>query len=191
MIQLNSEQQSALNAMMAGHNVFLTGEAGTGKSTVLREFRRQCNRACAVLAPTGVAAINVGGSTIHSFFMLKPGLMTEDTIDEIGSGKKRAVIRATKTIIIDEISMVRSDVFAAIDIRLRSLARGGNREKDRKRISQARVWRRLRLSDWLVGTGGFSQRFPQDDSPPEKRHEVSLGSEQHTERRTRCTDHSG
>ena len=129
MIQLNSEQQSALNAMMAGRNVFLTGEAGTGKSTVLREFRRQCNRACAVLAPTGVAAINVGGSTIHSFFMLKPGLMTEDTIDEIGSGKKRAVIRATKTIIIDEISMVRSDVFAAIDIRLRSLARGGNREK--------------------------------------------------------------
>ena len=128
-IQLNGEQQSALDAMMAGRNVFLTGEAGTGKSTVLREFRRQCNRACAVLAPTGVAAINVGGSTIHSFFMLKPGLMTEDTIDEIGSGKKRAVIRATKTIIIDEISMVRSDVFAAIDIRLRSLARGGNREK--------------------------------------------------------------
>ena len=84
MIQLNSEQQSALNAMMAGHNDFLTGEAGTGKSTVLREFRRQCNRACAVLAPTGVAAINVGGSTIHSFFMLKPGLLSEDTIDEIG-----------------------------------------------------------------------------------------------------------
>ena len=101
MIQLNSEQQSALNAMMAGHNVFLTGEAGTGKSTVLREFRRQCNRACAVLAPTGVAAINVGGSTIHSFFMLKPGLMTEDTIDEKGRGKKRAVIRASKSIIIN------------------------------------------------------------------------------------------
>lgn len=129
MIQLSGEQQSALDAMMAGRNVFLTGEAGTGKSTVLREFRRQCNRACAVLAPTGVAAINVGGSTIHSFFMLKPGLMTEDTIDDIGSGKKRAIIRAVKTIIIDEISMVRSDVFAAIDIRLRSLARGGNREK--------------------------------------------------------------
>ena len=129
MIQLTDEQQSALDAMMAGWNVFLTGEAGTGKSTVLKEFRKQCDRACAVLAPTGVAAINVGGATIHSFFMLKPGLMNEDTMDEIGSGKKRAVIRATKTIVIDEVSMVRSDVFSAVDIRLRSLARGGNRDK--------------------------------------------------------------
>ena len=129
MIQLTDEQQSALDAMMAGRNVFLTGEAGTGKSTVLKEFRKRCDRACAVLAPTGVAAINVGGATIHSFFMLKPGLMNEDTLDEIGSGKKRAVIRATKTIVIDEVSMVRSDVFAAVDIRLRSLARGGNRDR--------------------------------------------------------------
>lgn len=129
MIQLTDEQQSALDAMMAGRNVFLTGEAGTGKSTVLKEFRKRCDRACAVLAPTGVAAINVGGATIHSFFMLKPGLMNEDTLDDIGSGKKRAVIRAAKTIVIDEVSMVRSDVFSAVDIRLRSLARGGNRDR--------------------------------------------------------------
>lgn len=84
MIQLNTEQQKALDAMMSGRNVFLTGEAGTGKSTVLREFLERCDRPCAVLAPTGVAAINVGGTTIHSFFMLKPGLLSEDTIDEIG-----------------------------------------------------------------------------------------------------------
>ena len=129
MIQLNNEQQKALDAMMSGRNVFLTGEAGTGKSTVLRVFLDRCDRPCAVLAPTGVAAINVGGTTIHSFFMLKPGLLTEDTIDEIGSGKKRAAIRAAKTIVIDEISMTRSDLFAAIDIRLRSLAKGGNRER--------------------------------------------------------------
>lgn len=96
MIQLNTEQQKALDAMMSGRNVFLTGEAGTGKSTVLREFLERCDRPCAVLAPTGVAAINVGGTTIHSFFMLKPGLLSEDTIDEI---------------------------------RLRSLAKGGNRER--------------------------------------------------------------
>ncbi len=115
--------------MMSGKNVFLTGEAGTGKSTVLREFRTRCDRACVVLAPTGVAAINAGGATIHSFFMLPPGLMTPDTIDEITHGKKRAIIRATKTIIIDEISMVRSDVFAAMDIRLRGLARGGNAKR--------------------------------------------------------------
>lgn len=125
-VKLSMEQQTALNAMLSGKNVFLTGEAGTGKSTVLREFRSRCDRACVVLAPTGVAAVNAGGSTIHSFFMLRPGLMTPDTIDDIKNSKKRAIIRAAKTIIIDEISMVRSDVFAAIDIRLRGLARGGN-----------------------------------------------------------------
>ena len=125
MIQLTDDQQTALDAMMSGQNVFLTGEAGTGKSTVLRKVRNQCDRPCVVLAPTSVAAINAGGATIHSFFRFKPGLMTPDTIEEIGGGKKRAVIRAAKTIIIDEVSMVRSDVFAAIDIRLRSLARGG------------------------------------------------------------------
>lgn len=125
-MKLSSDQQVALDAMMSGKNVFLTGEAGTGKSTVLREFRSRCDRACVVLAPTGVAAINAGGATIHSFFMLRPGLMTPDTIEDIAHGKKRAIIRAAQTIIIDEISMVRSDVFAAIDIRLRGLTRGGN-----------------------------------------------------------------
>ena len=129
MITLTDEQRAAVDAMMSGKNVFLTGEAGTGKSTVLREFRSKCDRECVVLAPTGIAAVNAGGATIHSFFMLKPGLMTPDTIEEIGSGKKRAVIRAAKTIIIDEISMVRSDVFAAMDIRLRSLARGKNQQR--------------------------------------------------------------
>ena len=129
MIQLNEEQKRALDAMMSGKNVFLTGEAGTGKSTVLRAFLDQCDRPCAILAPTGVAAINIGGMTLHSFFLLKPGLLAEDTIDEIGNGKKRAAIRAAKTIVIDEISMTRSDLFAAVDIRLRSLARGGNRDR--------------------------------------------------------------
>lgn len=129
MIQLNDEQEAALEAMLDGQNVFLTGEAGTGKSTVLREFLARCDRDCAVLAPTGIAAVNVGGTTLHSFFMLKPGLMTPDTLEEIGNGKKRAAIRAAKTIVIDEISMVRSDVFAAVDSRLRSLAKGGNRER--------------------------------------------------------------
>ena len=129
MIELNDEQQKALDLMMSGRNVFLTGEAGTGKSTVLREFLQRCDRPCAVLAPTGVAAINVGGTTLHSFFLLKPGLLTEENLDEIGNGKKRATIRAAKTIVIDEISMTRSDLFAAVDVRLRSLAKGGNREK--------------------------------------------------------------
>ena len=115
--------------MLSGKNVFLTGEAGTGKSTVLREFQRQATQGCVFLAPTGIAAINVGGTTIHSFFLLQPGLLTPDNLEDLENGKRKRLIRATKTIIIDEISMVRSDVFAAIDYRLRSLASGSNQRK--------------------------------------------------------------
>ncbi|MBP5638246.1 MAG: AAA family ATPase, partial [Victivallales bacterium] len=73
-MQLDDEQNHALKLMLSGRNVFLTGEAGTGKSTVLREFKRQATQGCVFLAPTGIAAINVGGTTIHSFFLLQPGL---------------------------------------------------------------------------------------------------------------------
>jgi ATP-dependent exoDNAse (exonuclease V) alpha subunit len=121
-IKLSREQQTALDLMLSGKNVFLTGEAGTGKSTILRKFREQCQKECVFLAPTGIAAINVSGSTLHSFFMLKPGLLTEDSLEDISNKSKKALIRKTKVIVIDEISMVRSDIFNAIDIRLRSLA---------------------------------------------------------------------
>ena len=128
-IQLSPEQEDALQLMLSGKNVFLTGEAGTGKSTILRRFREECPRECVFLAPTGIAAINIGGATLHSFFQLKPGLLTPDSLEEIGSKSRRALIRKVKTIVIDEVSMVRSDVFAAIDLRLRSLARGGSRDR--------------------------------------------------------------
>ena len=128
-MQLDDEQNHALKLMLSGRNVFLTGEAGTGKSTVLREFKRQATQGCVFLAPTGIAAINVGGTTIHSFFLLQPGLLTPDNLEDIENSQRKKLIRATKTIIIDEISMVRSDVFAAIDYRLRCLASGGNQSK--------------------------------------------------------------
>ena len=60
-ISLNGEQEAALELMMSGVNVFLTGEAGTGKSTIVREFIRRGDRECVVLAPTGIAALNAGG----------------------------------------------------------------------------------------------------------------------------------
>lgn len=127
-IKLTEEQEYAVSVMMSGRNVFLTGEAGTGKSTVLREFRRRCDRPCVVLAPTGIAAINAGGTTIHSFFQLRPGLLTPDTIEPFTSGSRAQVIREAKTIVIDEVSMVRSDLLSAIDIRLRALTGGPRRQ---------------------------------------------------------------
>ena len=115
--------------MLSGKNVFLTGEAGTGKSTILRKFREQCRKECVFLAPTGIAAINVAGSTLHSFFMLKPGLLTEDSLEDINNKSKKALIRKTGVIVIDEISMVRSDIFNAIDLRLRYLADFRHKDK--------------------------------------------------------------
>ena len=120
-IKLTSEQEKALQLMMSGRNVFLTGKAGTGKSTVLDKFQEKCKCGCVFLAPTGIAAINIGGSTIHSFFQLKPGLLTPDSIETIGSRKRIDLIRSVRIIVIDEVSMVRSDLFVAIDKRLKEI----------------------------------------------------------------------
>ena len=120
-INLTNEQKRALDLMISGKNVFVTGKAGTGKSTVLHEFQEKCPHGCVFLAPTGIAAINIDGSTIHSFFQLKPGLLTPDSIEPIGSRTRVDMIRSVTTIVIDEISMVRSDLFVAIDMRLQEI----------------------------------------------------------------------
>ena len=120
-IKLTTEQEQALAMMLSGRNVFLTGKAGTGKSTILRSFQEKCPRDCVFLAPTGIAAINIGGSTLHSFFQLKPGLLTPDSMEELRNRKRINLIRQVETIVIDEVSMVRSDLFAAIDARLREV----------------------------------------------------------------------
>ena len=128
-MKLAEEQEVALQEMLSGTNVFLTGEAGTGKSTIVKEFKRRTSKNCVFLAPTGIAAVNIGGSTIHSFLRLVPGLMSEDSIETIGNKKQRELIRIVDTIIIDEISMVRSDLFWAVDFRLRQLASGRNKKQ--------------------------------------------------------------
>ncbi len=97
-------------------NIFLTGKAGTGKSTFLEYFRAHTKKKVVVLAPTGVAALNVGGQTIHSFFGWKPHI----TPEEVKSSKKhRELFAKIDIIIIDEISMVRADILDLIDVTIR------------------------------------------------------------------------
>lgn len=127
-MQLAHEQEIALKEMLSGTNVFLTGEAGTGKSTIVKEFKRRTSKNCVFLAPTGIAAINVGGSTIHSFLRLAPGLMSEESIEALSNKKQRELIRNIDVVIIDEISMVRSDLFWAVDYRLRQVSQGKNKK---------------------------------------------------------------
>lgn len=97
-------------------NVFLTGKAGTGKSTFLHYFRKHTKKSVAVVAPTGVAALNVQGQTIHSFFRLKPAFVNVAEFKP----SRRSIFRELELLIIDEISMVRADVFDGIDHTLRA-----------------------------------------------------------------------
>ncbi len=128
-MQLAQEQEIVLKEMLSGTNVFLTGEAGTGKSTIVKEFKRRTSKNCVFLAPTGIAAVNVGGSTIHSFLRLAPGIMSEESIESISTKKQRELIRNVEVVIIDEISMVRSDLFWAVDYRLRQVSQGKNKKQ--------------------------------------------------------------
>lgn len=125
MIEMNPEFRRAL-ALLEGPSscVFITGRAGTGKSTLLRLFKESSRRAQAVLAPTGVAALNVGGQTIHSFFGFKPGVTPDKAARLARSAAKKSrgsVYRALETLIIDEASMVRPDLLDCADIFLRSV----------------------------------------------------------------------
>lgn len=106
-----------------GH-LFITGRAGTGKSTLLKALSRLVVDEHIVLAPTGLAAVNVGGQTIHSFFGFPPRLIQSDDIRRSRNG---ALMRKLKLLVIDEVSMVRSDLMWAIDQSLR-VNRGRPRE---------------------------------------------------------------
>ncbi len=105
-----------------GISIFLTGKAGTGKTTFLRTLKERSNKRNIIVAPTGVAAINAGGMTIHSFFQLPlspfvPNTNIKNRFDY--SKEKRKIMRTLDLLIIDEISMVRADVLDAIDSVLR------------------------------------------------------------------------
>ncbi len=110
-----------------GQNVFLTGKAGTGKTTFLKHLQRQSLKRMIVVAPTGVAAINAGGVTIHSFFQLsfapQVGNESEQNNHKRFNKTKINIIRSLDLLVIDEISMVRADILDAIDRVLRRYRR--------------------------------------------------------------------
>ncbi|MCG8618584.1 MAG: AAA family ATPase, partial [Desulfobacterales bacterium] len=114
-----------------GANIFLTGKAGTGKTTFLTGLKSDCHKQIMVTAPTGVAAINAGGVTLHSFFQLPFGPYIPGQTDQRRdfqrffrfSKEKKRIIKGLDLLIIDEISMVRADLLDSVDAVLRRLRR--------------------------------------------------------------------
>lgn len=116
-IQLNGDFKAALDILeKTSTNVFITGRAGTGKSTLLQLFRNTTRKKCVVLAPTGIAALNVQGTTIHSFFRF-PGKPLQRS--EVKKVRYNKIYKKLDVVIIDEISMVRADMIDNIDAFLR------------------------------------------------------------------------
>ncbi len=124
-LQSTAEFEAARSYIREGSgHLFVTGRAGTGKSTLLRSFCEDAAQNSIVLAPTGLAAINVGGQTIHSFFGFPPRLIQPNDIRRSRNGR---LMRKLELLIIDEVSMVRSDLMWGIDQALR-INRGRPRE---------------------------------------------------------------
>ena len=116
-LELSEEFKAVLDQLEnTKENYFITGRAGTGKSTLLQVFRNTTRKRLAVLAPTGIAALNVKGQTIHSFFGFPPMMINRN---EIKRRRNFRMYQNVDAIIIDEISMVRADVMDNIDIFLR------------------------------------------------------------------------
>jgi ATP-dependent exoDNAse (exonuclease V) alpha subunit len=123
-IEINPGFRHALDIMEGtSRHVFITGKAGTGKSTLLELWRGQTLKRIAVLAPTGVAALNVRGQTIHSFFGFKPDV-TPEAVRKLSKGRgaaadRVALYRNLDAIVIDEVSMVRADLMDCVEKFLR------------------------------------------------------------------------
>lgn len=117
-LELSKKQQEFLDLAMSGKNIFLTGEAGTGKSFIVKhviDLMTKAKRKFVALAPTGIAANNIGGQTIHSIFGLNPfGIMTYENCRYLSS-HKRDLMKKIETIFIDEVSMLRPDILDAIN----------------------------------------------------------------------------
>lgn len=139
-IEINPQFEQVLNFVnQTNQLIFLTGKAGTGKTTLLKYIKQHTFKQISIVAPTGVAAINAGGSTIHSFFQFPftPFLPNINENGEIDANKtnlptlkynsqRLAIFRNLELLVIDEISMVRADLLDQIDITLRQTRRKWN-----------------------------------------------------------------
>jgi ATP-dependent exoDNAse (exonuclease V) alpha subunit len=126
-VSLSQEQLALFKYIEGEHtNIFVTGRAGTGKSTLLSYLVENTKKNFAVCAPTGVAALNVNGQTIHSLFGLPPGLLGTEDVARHLSKRSREVLRSIEMLVIDEISMVSADLLDAMN-RMLIAARGRNR----------------------------------------------------------------
>jgi len=123
-IKLGEEQRTIFDILeKSNENVFITGRAGTGKSVLLQHFRYKSSKQMVVVAPTGVAALNVGGQTIHSLFRIPPQFIQKDSLRV--NYKTASLLRHIDVVVIDEVSMVRADLMDAIDSLMRQ-ARSNN-----------------------------------------------------------------
>lgn len=117
-ITLSSEQQALFDRIEhANNHMFITGKAGTGKSLLLQYLKQNSKKKHVVVAPTGVAALNVGAQTIHSLFRIPPQFIKKDSLPI--DTRTATLLRNIDMVVIDEISMVRADLMDAIDHRLR------------------------------------------------------------------------
>ncbi len=117
-ITLSAEQAAVFEAIEnSSENMFVTGRAGTGKSTLLNHLASNTAKQVVICAPTGVAALNVGGQTIHSLFRLPIGVIADHAIEQTPELKK--LLNSIDTLVIDEVSMVNADLIDAIDRSLR------------------------------------------------------------------------
>ncbi|MBK6931299.1 MAG: AAA family ATPase [Saprospirales bacterium] len=114
---LNNDFRFVLDALEKRRkSLFVTGRAGTGKSTLLQLFRQTTHKKTAVLAPTGVAALNVQGQTIHSFFGFPPRIVTpQEAGRRVARKDLLRLYRQLEVLVIDEISMVRADILDGIN----------------------------------------------------------------------------
>ncbi|AGW42651.1 ATP-dependent Clp protease, ATP-binding subunit [Leifsonia xyli subsp. cynodontis DSM 46306] len=123
-LSLSPEQQAVFELIEhTREHVFVTGRAGTGKSTLLNHLSWNTEKSIVISAPTGVAALNVGGQTIHSLFRLPIGVVADHDIEQ--SADLRKLLNTIDTLIVDEVSMVNADLMDAVDRSLRQARQRG------------------------------------------------------------------